>query len=46
MLSLFFIMKALWKTKIHKAHEKDLIGKESKIRPLTLRIKMGFHGSN
>lgn len=43
MLSLFFTAKDGWQTKTHKALEKDVIGKESRVRPLTLRMEAGHH---
>lgn len=46
MLSLFFIAKELWQTTTHKALEEDVIGKERKIGPLTLRMETGYHASN
>lgn len=45
-LSLFLIPTELWQTKIHEALEDDVIGKESKVRPLTLRTETGYHASN
>lgn len=45
MLFLFFTRKDLWQTKIHKALENYLIGKESTIRPVALRMEAECHAS-
>lgn len=40
------MLRELWQTEIHEALEEDVIGKESKVRPLTLRTETGYHASN